>query len=397
MTAGISFDSAEIISLKLRSFNGSKEQTITTQVGEISIYEDVDYPVVRAEITVFDAVAIINDFPIRGEERLEIKFRSRQIDKITTFNFIVYDLSAVVTAGTSSSAVYTLRCASEEYISNAYRVSRTYKDNAHNIIRSLLNSEVKTSKDYIFNPSKGIQDVTIPTITPFAAIDFVRQRSTPAVGTSYLFFENQYGFNFRSFTDLAEERLNESADTLKYQYTYVPGAITLGRGSERYFNLLNVEYLSLVNTTSVINGGVFASKTKIFDIKNKEVITSVTDSSPLFNNSNEFKKILSDKNRELNTYTIVKDSNKPDDYRTGIHALKRDNIVKFNREVVRCHLYGNNELSVGKFIKLKVPVPAVDNKQTFIEGDFLITRLRHILANGPHPTYNVAIDCNKVE
>lgn len=395
MSNGILFDSADLISVKIRTFNNSKEQDIRPQVGTINIYEDIDYPVVRADVTVLDAVKLISDFPIRGEERIEIKFRSKQIDRITTYNLIIYDVTGIVTTGTNSSTVYTFKCASEELYSNVYRVSRTYKDRSDIIVSSILTRDIGTSKSFTSNPAKGIQDITVPNLSPLSAIDFIRQRSVPQVGTAYLFYENQYGFHFRSIEDLVRSRASDSPVTLAYEYTFSPGAITLSRGQERYLNLLNIEYTSIINTTGIINGGSFVSRTKVFDIKTKSVETITTNSSSLFNNSTDFKNRLSDTNRDLKSYMLVRDGNKVDDYRPNNHAAKRNKLVQFGTESTRCHMYGNNDIAVGKFIRIKAPIAGVDTTEIKV-NEYMVTRVRHIITNGAHPTYHVSAECSKV-
>ena len=49
-------DDVNVITLKLSSADGKKNYDLSAQVVEFSIYEDIMFPVVRAEFTLIDAL-----------------------------------------------------------------------------------------------------------------------------------------------------------------------------------------------------------------------------------------------------------------------------------------------------------------------------------------------------
>ena len=68
-------NSVIIKSLKLSKLDGSKSPIdITPQVVEFSVYEDIKFPVIRAEFIVADANDIASTFPIICEEKIEVEF-----------------------------------------------------------------------------------------------------------------------------------------------------------------------------------------------------------------------------------------------------------------------------------------------------------------------------------
>lgn len=392
-TTNISLESAEVVSIRLNNISKTiVDVDIRAQVHKVEIYEDVDYPLIRAQITILDAINLINSF--KGEEIIDVEFRSKHVTKLSKFKFVVFSMDGIQTFGLNNGIVYTLNCVSTEFLNNGYRVNRHYKDGSDTIIQNILSYDVETTKPLYKSLAQGLHDIVIPNISPFAAIDLVRQRSVDDL-TSFLFYENQDGFNFKSFRYLFNNYETQDKDILANPYVYTAQQLTQDVDRQRYYGILNLEYLTRFNTANHISGGGFVSTTRSIDLKNKieDNATAIKDQGY----SNTFINTQRKPGRSFHSYFIAKDSTKPNDFRIENYERIKMNLLRFNQFVVRCVMYGNNLLSAGRFIKLQVPgfdVQRSDSKD--IDSPFMITKLRHSLVLYPHTKYTVTVDCHKL-
>jgi hypothetical protein len=392
----ISLQSAEVVAIKLTNASRTHvDLDIRALVHNVEIFEDIDYPLIRAQITLLDSINLINTIPIKGEEVVEIEFRSLHIDTLSKYKFAIYSMNGIQTFGLNNGIVYTLNGVSVEFINNGYRIDRHYKDISNAIVENILTNDLETSKP-IYNRSlaQGLQDIVIPNLSPFAAIDFIRQRSVDNL-TPFLFYENREGFNFKSLRHLINNYEDIDKDILINPYVYTAQQLTQDKDGQRYFGLLNLEYISRFNTAAQISSGGFASTTNSFDLKTKE-----KNKTRILNDqgySTNFSSNQNKQNKSYYSYFMAKDSSKPNDFRIENNDKIKMNLIKFNQFVVRCVMYGNNLLSVGRFIKIQAPgwdLNRSDNKD--IDSPFIITKLRHSLKLYPHTEYTVTTDCHKL-
>lgn len=392
-STNISLESAVVVSIRLNNATKTiKDLNISAQVHNIEIYEDVDYPLIRAQITILDAINLINSF--KGEEIIDIEFRSKHVNKLSKFKFAVFSMDGIQTFGLNNGIVYTLNCVSVEFLKNGYRVNRHYRDSSDSIIQNILSYDIETTKPLYKSLAQGLHDIVLPNISPFAAIDFVRQRSVDDL-TSFLFYENQDGFNFKSFRNLFDDYETNDKDLLSNPYVYTAQQVTQDVDRQRFYSLLNLEYLTRFNTASHISSGGFVSTTRSIDLKNK-----IEDNAPAFKTqgySDNFIATQRTPGRSFHSYFIAKDSTKPNDFRIENYERIKMNLSRFNQFVVRCVMYGNNLLSAGRFIKLQVPGFDVQRSESKdIDSPFMITKLRHSLVLYPHTKYTVTVDCHKL-
>lgn len=392
----ISLQSAEVVAIKLTNASRTHvDLDIRALVHNVEIFEDIDYPLIRAQITLLDSINLINTIPIKGEEVVEIEFRSLHIDTLSKYKFAIYSMNGIQTFGLNNGIVYTLNGVSVEFLNNGYRIDRHYKDISNAIVENILTNDLETSKP-IYNRSlaQGLQDIVIPNLSPFAAIDFIRQRSVDNL-TPFLFYENREGFNFKSLRHLFNNYEDMDKDILINPYVYTAQQLTQDKDGQRYFGLLNLEYISRFNTAAQISSGGFASTTNSFDLKTKE-----KNKTRILNDqgySTNFSSNQNKQNKNYYSYFMAKDSSKPNDFRIENNDKIKMNLIKFNQFVVRCVMYGNNLLSVGRFIKIQAPgwdLNRSDNKD--IDSPFIITKLRHSLKLYPHTEYTVTTDCHKL-
>lgn len=401
------FGSAKLLTAKIHSSSG-KSINCQNIITNIDVYEDINYPVIRANVTIVDTIGLVKSLPIIGEEVFEVSFLSLFNNEPVTYKLSVYSIDGTESFGGNTGSAYILKCVSEEYYQNgAVTVNQAYNDISSNIVKDLLQRYLNTTKKLVIESTAGIQNIVIPKLTPFSAIDFIKQRSftNRQTGGVYTFFENKKGFNFITLESLVEQGNKNQLIT----YTYSPTATTEDAEKIKYFNLVNFEHIAKFNTAEKINNRVFASKSRSFDLKDKSVNDgyydigqsrgkfATSDSDSYVTNSPSMVKRFQSPSHS--TFFTIKDSHRQNDYRPDFLSYKLSYTTMFNQNIVRCQVYGDTNLTVGQSIKLNIPVNTSVNHGkglNDLSGTYIITKLRHIITGGETPEYYISMDCNKV-
>ena len=190
------------------------------QITSIDIYEDFNSPTLYAEISFDDRIGLINDFPIIGEELFEITFQTPGLSYPTTYKFNTFAVSDVQQQMNGKGYTYTLKCVSKEQLTQSnINISHSYNETINDIVDNIFNTFLKTEKIVNIDPCKGNETIVFPKVTPFVAIDIIRKRAVHPkyLSSSFVFFENQDGFNFKCIEQMMEDG-KEKIGSKKFYY-----------------------------------------------------------------------------------------------------------------------------------------------------------------------------------
>lgn len=186
--------------ITLSNKNTKAQINPSDQITSIDIYEDFNSPTLYAEISFDDRIGLINDFPIIGEELFEITFQTPGLSYPTTYKFNTFAVSDVQQQMNGKGYTYTLKCVSKEQLTQSnINISHSYNETINNIVDNIFNTFLKTEKILNIDPCKGNETIVFPKVTPFVAIDIIKKRAVHPkyLSSSFVFFENQDGFNFK--------------------------------------------------------------------------------------------------------------------------------------------------------------------------------------------------------
>jgi hypothetical protein len=411
----IAYESGDVKVISMKLVNGVKNATVDLrpQCLSFSIYEDMQEPTMYAELVMVDAINLVKDFPIIGEETLEVCFITPGRDRMTTYNFNVFSVDGTSTMANGKGSIYTLKGVSAEHYTNSVnQIDKTYKTTIDEIVLDILVNELPTKKKLNIEATRGLTELTVPRHNPFVAIDLARQRAIakrPSGGGTFVFYENQYGFHFVSVEKLLEDG-KKSIDSRSF--TYAPTTNTdKDRQSFSFRNIQKYTHLTKFNTVSKMSGGLFKSTSRYFDMATKEF---KEDNFEIDKNLKAFE--TGEKKAALtNSATLVnkakegspnymfspKDSNKGNDLVADYATYRRAFIEMFNENIVRVMVYGDNYLTVGDVITLNLPdTSGTTGKKVNDErfsGNYIITKLRHMFTQEDKRfKHNITIDCNKI-
>lgn len=394
MSDFIRADSIDLQTLHLTNIDNSRAYDLSAQVIEFSIYEDILFPVIRAEFTIIDSLGILTGFPIIGEEFIYVEFTTPGFDLVNSYKFHVKSIDNQVITSSSKTQSYVIRAYSHEFMANAVQfVSQRYTAAPEEIIQSILQNNLLTTKSIAVEQTKGTQDVLISRLRPFQAIDMIRKRSVSLkyVSSSYVFFENKRGFNFCTIEFLLDQLQNNINDKIFYYDTVGPSDIR----NMNSRNILSMRNVSQVNNTKKLTAGSLNNIVKRFDI--------VTGQTAVFNyvNAEQQQKFkFAEKTAVgLNSSTFEDTYGKsaaqsllvphstalPETFIADTMGAKHSFVTKMAQNIYHVHVNGDTALTAGDVITINVPAPTgatgpqEDNRLT--SGNYLISKLRHIVYN----------------
>ena len=382
--------------------------SIIPQTLMVNIYESMFRPTIYADIFIKDSVNLLQNFPIVGQEYVEIEFETPGGPN-SSYAFAVIGAVNKVSMPTQEGQFYTLRCISQEHLDTSQRlVTKSYSDYAENIIYDILDEYLD-----IFNPQKpawGIQKpfysgetkdvikLTIPKLNSLKAIDMVSKRAISKADPSspYFFFESKFGFNFYTLNDLIDfyrDKVNQNVFTLSTS----PNATNVEGydfESTQYRNIEAYELVKNLNTHQKVQGGAiknvvrsfnFTTKgfeKQTFDIKNNDIETTDEDGS------------LSLTSTMINRYEDpAVERMVPTSQDVGRNIVdnmggKTAAYAFLDELTANILVSGDSAITVGEIIELKLPDLAGTTERKdddkLVSGNYLVTKVRHMISGDEH-------------
>lgn len=388
---------------------------IRPQLLSMSIYEDIEEPTMILEIAMVDSINLVQDYPITGEEIISISFYTPGRDNPTKLNFMTYSVESTGTAPSSKGSIYLIKAVSPaHYFSASQLVEKSYKDTVDNIVKDIIKTTLQNSPSgstkMSVEPTKGLLPITIPRLPPFQAIDFLRQKAVSAEfasGGSYVFFENQFGYQFKSIEGLLKDGKN---DIQSKEFTYAPDTNSdKDRQQYSFRNIIRYNHLGKFNSIDKLNSGVMTNVVRAFDILTKSTETTdfklgekaknfvTTENKSRLPNSSEFIEKYSKSSPRK--FFLAKDTSRGNDYIDASLGSKTAYAALLNQNAVRILIHGDNYIAAGDLIKLNLPeTSGTTEKKTSdrnSSGNYLVTKLRHIITmeEGGKPKHQISIDC----
>ncbi|NBP56713.1 hypothetical protein EBU71_09310 [bacterium] len=343
---------------------------IRAQMISASIFEDIEEPSMYLEILFQDSINLVQDFPIIGEEIIDITFMTPGRDNPTKLSFKLFSIEGTNNAPSSKASMYVIKAVSQIHFFNIFNnVSKSYNTVISSMVEDILrqaaySTEKMSVRSYI-EPTKGIVPITIPRMKPFAAIDMLRQKAVsleyPSGGV-FVFYENQYGMQFRSIENL----LREGKSSIKSKsFTHAPNTSS-DKERDRFAmrNIINYLHLGKFDTVRKMQKGLLNTEVQSFDVLTKETRVDnynlsdntrflvSTDDKGKLTNTNEF--ISKNERTSPNRFVVPKDTARGNDYIHQTIGIKNALTLLLNQNIVRILVYGDNYLAVGDVIEMNL-------------------------------------------
>ena len=231
---------------------------------EFCYFEDIYSFAVSGYVMIKDAVGIIENFRLNGNEFIEISFsKAKGADDYNTQTYRVYKAGNRKPSGNLMSEKFTLYFCSEEMVlSEQVRISKSYPGKEiYKIVNDVLVNKLKVpAKRVNIEPTKGVYDFIVPRMKPFETISWLSTYARPAsqsIGADMLFFENKNGFNFRSLTSMMSGPVYA---TYKYEQKNVSSPDKADDFNNKIKTVLNYQFVKVYDALNEISSGTYANK-----------------------------------------------------------------------------------------------------------------------------------------
>jgi hypothetical protein len=400
-----------ILELLLRNKNTQAEINPADQVVFIDIYEDFNSPSIYAEITFDDKIGLLRDFPIIGEEEFEITFQTPGLDYPTTYKLNTFAVSEVQQNMNGKGYSYILKCVSKEQLTQSnINILQSYNETIDSIVNNIFSRYLQTDKILDIDPCKGTETIVFPKLSPFAAIDMVRKRAVNPryISSSYVFFENQEGFKFKSIEQMMEDG-KAKIGTKKFYY-YSTTQLSKETEALSFRSIIEYENIGRTDLTDIIQDGGIKNRVKVFDIFTKSQKDTEFDLTKKFqslvNIDNKNSLNITDSavqqfaNKPTFNFFIPKDSNRNENFLEDMMGAKQSFLKLFNSNYVRVYIPGDSALKAGDVVELNLPEASgtteVKSDDDMVGGNYIISRLRHNITTTGKAKHYISMDCNKV-
>ena len=372
-----------------------------------SFYESIFMPCIVAEVNFRDNDdSLFAGLNLSGGEPFNITFQAPGGNKIA-YKFLINKPQNLEPSASYKSRTMTLVCASEEtfyaaggvdpngYIQKSYK-SKLISDN----VRDVLKSYLKTSKNINIEDTKGPQDIIAQNEKVWPFIDRIRRRAVSSKNQSstYVFFENQNGFNFITIESLFR---NSPVKTFVQDNTVGNDINKLTDN-----NIIGYELSHMFNAVDRIDRGTISSRFSTFNFQtneyNKKVVQAPDNNDKLPGSRSWNSQSFSQK---FGRYP-GRNSNIPYDNRLPITNIPEStpNQLAYSAELmqntIRLRVFGDTSLKAGDIIDAKIAqrtsLTANPSNDTDISGNMLIASIRHLInPEGDRPRYTCVLECLK--
>ena len=421
-------------------------------MSEIQIYESITNTTLSGKLTLVDSASILDALPLTGHELLEFSLYTpgmspKDTDIPMGYDFtresghpmFVYRVNNIkqVNPGTK---MYTLEFCSREEIRNSQRkISRAFTGQVHEIVHNILRNDLKSKKNLLFEPTKGLNKYVMPKLSPFKAIKFMQNEAISSNNTDssgYYFYETRSGFNFKSL----EGMISKGSKGGEYKkpvarYKNAPvkdGGKLYDKDDPNIFKIYEYRIIRRFDSLTNIRNGMYGSRlvtynaftkqfkeldfeyassfqkqrhvgqTKqtskenpvnsfmpMFNYEDKKIMSEFPEGKYMFESStqgmHDTKQTLSDGGNLLKTVSI----GPPDIENTLQKAISQQEAYDSFR--IELKVPGNTGISAGDVINFETTTYAGPDKKEmqidpYLSGNYLVTEVGHLLLTSEHVT-----------
>jgi hypothetical protein len=401
-----------LISAILRQFGSSNSIDIANIIHKIVIEESIENDSIRGYISVLDGVGLLEETPLRGEERLIIEVEDILKNR-KTFDLFVYKIDNVTAKETNDMLMYDMSFVSYmRWNSGTRKIIKAFDDKISASVKEIFD-------DYYtpFNKPLNVEDTDgdfsgiVPNYTPYQAMKFFASRAYSSISPScsFRFFENSEAFYFVSDEWLVAEAIR--SDNIK-EFTYVPhgNPMELNTSNPSYDlemhlrNIVSLNNTSKINTVNDLYSGAYKNNPIVIDFLNKTVTDnrySYQDSKTKFASLNAGNKNIEDVHSDAfvnytftdeneRRFLIFKDYQSADDLPSTLRADQHLPEITSRRltyrsllyrNIVNIKIYGRLDVKAGDIIKLVVPEISSNtekrNYESTLSGNYLVHDCTH--------------------
>ncbi len=263
---------------------------ITKVVTNWTLSESMDSPFLTGTMKLVEGDNLIEDLPIRGEEKLEVTYTDFY-GEVETHEFIVYSIEDVspASSGNDRTMKYTLNFTTEDKLfSDTKEIKRSFsKIRISDMARIIFDDYyMGSSKELEIEHTDGEQTLVIPNLRPDAAMQFLSRRaySSDSKSSLFKFFETREKYYFCTHEYLIKkDRANKGKteeEINRHIFNYSVLNDNTGPGQIRaQQSINNINFGGHVDSFSDMKQGTIRRRVTELDLVNRTRVTRAYDYS----------------------------------------------------------------------------------------------------------------------
>jgi hypothetical protein len=410
--------------ITITKFDGTDILNLMPQFVELSVYQSIFEPVMRAELLINDNIGLFVNYPFTGEEILDIEYQqltgigSGKSDT-SSIKFIIKGVRNTTLDDRARAVMFIVDLVSVEFLQNVRKmVSHAYSDLVEDMAEKIYNEYIKDDtnlkfkkiKKFTKEESKKVRSIVIPNLRPFQAIQWLAKQAVSKNSDTnflYLFYEDNEGFNFVTIQKLIQDALKDAKkiENEKYKYISDHEIQDLENNGEIYAlrlisNIINNKRFSSVEK---ISAGYYQNELFEVNLLQKSFNSTTTDlrkeepkhlgAYPL-NTDGYIDYVKNEKNKteysnrirySINNYEDLEESDRTQPQ----YRLKFGNATKYlyalNQIDYTITVPANMKLKAGQIIYCDLPEMHGFNNVTqdkYVSGFFIITEVKQVMSTG---------------
>lgn len=400
----------DINTLTITPISGGQAQGILPQTISVSIFEDFIAPALYCEVLINDSIGMLKTLPIIGQEYLDIDFQTPQRANYKA-RFHIYQVADYRSDPLQQKAVYCLKGISQERIADSVgTVEKGYQQPIHSIVQDILQTSLNTTKKLFYEETKGVQQITFTRQSPFDAITMLRKRacSMKNQSSSFVFFENKYGFNFSTIENLMATNQSNIGDKIFIRYT---ATANIHQNPLNFRQIVAATTANQYNMLGALGAGALNIEHNTFDLLKKTIKTNKYR-LPDFNqfSTPDAQGAVSPFTSTLNSMYgdspalrlfNIEDSSKPDTFINDFMVDKLGFLATHLHGSVDIHVNGDSSVTIGDVITIQVPkvdglTSSTIQPEPLTNGNFLVAKAHHyIQISAMKPKYTQSLNLMK--
>ena len=254
---------------------------ISPNIVEINIFENIFKNSLSGSIIIADTNNLCDNLPIIGQEYIALKIvtpgleETEQVIDFTENVFCLYEVGSKTPAATGAEVVELKFCSPELLRNERVRVSKSFEQTTDQIVKAVMeNSKYLNTKKKVFLESTlGIRKIVSPNYHPFQLIKNLTREAMATADESphFLFYENIFGFNFRSVQSLYSQGSQGEyhVGDMGFDEEYTASGDS-GKIIQAYKRVINFSIPNRNNSLADIKSGMLGSTIIMHDIFNKK-------------------------------------------------------------------------------------------------------------------------------
>lgn len=407
-----------VTNLELVNFDGSDSVDLRKQVAEINLYEDIMSNSLYGSLVIYDAIDMVQDLPIIGEETLHLTFQTPGSDTKIDGLFRVYKLSDRKRDKSDNAAAYTLHFTTKEYFEVLNKnIQKSYiGKSVSEMVKFLYDGYIKDVnklKTITIEDTIGAHDIVISNQNPFKALNYLARRGESDVNpnSNFVFYEDHNGYHFKTVESMIRVGVkDDKTDTFYYKHTGSGVKDAKGTDVNDAFIIQTMTQQQTFDIMKNLMGGMYSDNTLTHDIIRKTYKTHSFDYVGDYDDDKHAHLKREDKDGVLANKYVSKKANFTS--KSGVDNLiptqlyqldsqyikgknvqirpkknelfgmkKKSSFRQLDTIVISISVPGDHTRVPGDIISLRLPaatgVKDLQGPDKYYSGDYLITQVRH--------------------